>query len=230
MIQSPLCQVERSLPGHQAGGSLWDQSYVLQQADGVSTRLQDTNQQRKVEVRSVQLQCLFIFELSLQHFGSRTEPGMLRRIRKRSWPQKMKTSRGAGCITVIDECVQQGQYQHVALVTFSRVFSSDNFSQSVIQLVQRITACCLLLSETKQQELQSSLHNYQIDWHEKYNDDVFFLGSVPKQYVPLHLQNMNVWPYLLCRTTILNSSITHQQHLWFACCSCIVEIISWSIV
>lgn len=43
VVQGPLCQVESSLPGHQAGGSLWDQSYILQQADSVSTGLQDTN-------------------------------------------------------------------------------------------------------------------------------------------------------------------------------------------
>lgn len=44
VVHSPLCQVECSLPGHQASGSFWDQSYILQQADSITTGLHHTNQ------------------------------------------------------------------------------------------------------------------------------------------------------------------------------------------
>lgn len=45
-IQSPLRQVERGLPGHQAGGPLRDQGDVFQQADGAATGLQDESDTR----------------------------------------------------------------------------------------------------------------------------------------------------------------------------------------
>lgn len=52
VIQSPLCQVESGLPGHQAGGPVWDQSYVFQQADRITTTgLQDGDQHQNINVR-----------------------------------------------------------------------------------------------------------------------------------------------------------------------------------
>lgn len=48
VIQSPLCQVKSSLPGHQASGPLWDQSHVLQQTDGFTAGLQEDNNNTEI--------------------------------------------------------------------------------------------------------------------------------------------------------------------------------------
>lgn len=40
VIQSPLCQVKSSLPGHQASGPVWYRCYVFQQADSITAGLE----------------------------------------------------------------------------------------------------------------------------------------------------------------------------------------------